>query len=240
VIRLCTSGCRCHHFYECPENAEFLECLETWASIAPHLYIWDYIVNFANYMTPYPNLRVLQPNIQAFRDNHAIGVMEQAASQGRGTEFAELRAYTLAKLLWNPDCDADEVMDGFVRGYYGRAGQYIQEYLDFLHSRITPEAHMRVDIKPSDAMFGDGFVRKAEAIFDQAERVADDEEILHRVETARLTIMNLKCLRQPYEARRDGTLARYRAIAERERVTHYAEYGRYVSSGFDKQMATTE
>jgi hypothetical protein len=39
-------------------------------------------------------------NIKTLRDNNSIGIMEQAADQSRGGEFAELRAYVISKLLW--------------------------------------------------------------------------------------------------------------------------------------------
>ena len=249
VIRLCSTGCRCHSFEGCSnpytdgENMleeSFLSRLENWSAIAPHLYIWDYIVNFANYMTPFPNFHVLQPNIRAFRDNHAIGVMEQAAGQGPGTEFQELRAYVLAKLLWNPECDVDEIIDDFMAGFYGRSGQYVRAYFDLLHGQITDDTHMPVDVKVSDVLFADPFLAKAEALFDKAEAVADNDAILHRVQRARLSIMNLKCWREPFKAKQDGTYDRFNAIVEREGVTHYAEYGGGRRVVFEKWMASTE
>ena len=41
--------------------------------------------------------------------------------------------YLLAKLLWNPDCDVEAVIDDFMFGYYGRSGQFIQAHFDLLH-----------------------------------------------------------------------------------------------------------
>ncbi len=108
VIRLCSiECCFAHDFNSCPENASFVSDLQGWSAIAPHLYIWDYVVNFSHYIMPYPNFRVLKNNIRMFRDNKAIGIMEQAAYQSRGGEFAELRAYVISKLLWNPECDTE-------------------------------------------------------------------------------------------------------------------------------------
>jgi hypothetical protein len=95
-----------------------------WAAVTPHIYIWDYVVNFSFYTMPYPNFRVLQPNLVFFRDHHAIGVMEQAAYQSRGGEFAELRVYVIAKLLWNPEQNMKAVIDDFLQGYYGPTGYY--------------------------------------------------------------------------------------------------------------------
>ena len=91
-------------------DADRLARLQKWAAIAPHLYIWDYVVNFSHYIMPYPNFRVLQPNIKTFRDNKAIGIMEQAAYQSRGGEFSELKAYLISKqsrFKNAPDTDVD-------------------------------------------------------------------------------------------------------------------------------------
>jgi len=237
VVRLCSiECCFAHDFLSCPENKSFVEDLLGWAAIAPHLYIWDYVVNFDHYTMPYPNFRVLQSNIRTFRDNKAIGIMEQAAYQSRGGEFAELRAYVIAKLLWNPDCDVERVIDDFMYGYYGRSGQHVRRYFDLLHSRLTPETHIHLGLRPDDPLFSDEFVRQAEAIFDEAEAVADTEEIRQRVEMARLPIMYLKCLRVPLEAKFDGTYSRFCEIVEREGITHYAERGEPHRVGFHKKV----
>ena len=121
VVRFCSiECCFAHPFTECPENVSFVEDMEGWAEIAPHIYIWDYVVDFSNYIMPFPNFQVLKPNIQFFRDHNAIGIMEQAAYQSRGGASAELRAYLIAKLLWDPDtCDVEATINDFMYGYYG-------------------------------------------------------------------------------------------------------------------------
>ena len=237
VIRLCSiECCFAHDFQHCPKNVSFVEDLEGWAAISPHLYIWDYVVNFSHYVMPYPNFRVLQPNIKSFRDNKAIGIMEQAAYQSRGGEFAELRAYLIAKLLWNPECCVEEVINDFMYGYYGRAGQHVRRYFDLLHGRITPDTHIHLGLRPDDKLFSDAFVRDAEALFDQAEAVADNEEVRQRVEVARLPVMYLKCRRAPVEAKFDGTYARFCGIVEREGILHYAERGEPHRTAFHKSV----
>ena len=103
--------------------------------------------------------------------------MEQAAYQSRGGEFAELRAYVLAKLLWDPECNVEEVINDFMYGYYGRSGQFVRQYFDLLHNQLTPDTHIHLGLKPEDILFSDEFVRQAEMIFDRAEGVADSEAI---------------------------------------------------------------
>jgi hypothetical protein len=232
VVRLCSiECCFSHDIKSCPRNQSFLEDLEGWSAIAPNLYIWDYVVYFQHYLMPYPNMYVLQSNIKTFRDNNAIGIMEQAAYQSRGGEFAELRSYLISRLLWNPDCNVEDVINDFMYGYYGRAGEYVRQYFDLLYGRITPETHMHIEthqytrLAAEDVMFSGDFLEKANLIFERAEKVADNEKVLHRVEMASMPILYLKCKLDPVVARNDGTYKKFRRIAERENITHYAEYG---------------
>jgi hypothetical protein len=172
---------------------------------------------------PYPNFGALQPNIKTFQSNKAIGIMEQAAYQSRGGEFSELKSYLISRLLWNPDCNTEEVIDDFMYGYYGRSGKYIHRYFDLLQSRITPETHIHIGLKPDDKIFSDDFVNESVQLFEKAKIVADNNEILHRVEMASLPVLYLKCKRTPVIARNDGTYENFKRIAQREKVTHYAE-----------------
>ncbi len=233
VVRLCSiECCFAHDFKSCPENQTFLEDLKGWSAIAPHMYIWDYVVNFGHYVMPYPNFRVLQSNIQSFRDNHAIGIMEQAAYQSRGGEFSEMRSYLLAKLLWNPDCNTEEVINDFMYGYYGRAGKFVRQYFDLLHNRITPESHIHLGLTPGDAIFSDDFVQQSYQLFSEALKVADNEEVVRRIEMCSLPLLYLKCKRTPAIALQDGTYESFCRIAKRENVTHYSEAGEMERKAF--------
>jgi len=237
VVRLCSiECCFAHDFKNCPENRSFLRDLEKWSSISPHMYIWDYVVNFSHYLMPYPNFKVLQPNIKTFRENNSIGIMEQAAYQGRGGEFSELRAYLISKLLWNPDCNVENVIDDFMYGYYGRAGKYIKQYFNLLQGRITPDTHIHLGLSPDDQIFTDQFISESSVIFKEAEKVADNGDILMRVEMASLPVLYLKCIRSPLQSKYDGSYEKFCMIAEREGVTFYAEAGEPQRISFHKTV----
>jgi hypothetical protein len=162
--------------------------------------------------------------------------MEQADYESRGGEFAELRSYLISRLLWNPDCNVKDVISDFMYGYYGRAGKYIQQYFDFLYSRITPDTHMHIEtqnynqLTPQDTLYSGDFVEVSCRIFENAEKFVDNDEILHRVELSSLPVLYLKCKRSPVLSRNDGTYEKFTRIAKREGVTHYAEYGETISS----------
>ena len=125
AIRLCSIECCFSHPLNddgCEDNLAFRNTLKEWAKICKRLYIWDYTTDFAHYLTPFPNLNVLWENVRFFRENNVAGIHEQGNLQARSGEFGELRAYLLAKLLWNPDMERQEydaLMDEFLRDYYG-------------------------------------------------------------------------------------------------------------------------
>jgi hypothetical protein len=125
-------------------------------------------------------------------------------------------------------------------GYYGRAGQYVREYFDALHGRLTPDTHIHLGMQPDDVLFTDDFVREAERLFDKAESVADTEAVRRRVEMARLPIMYLKCKRNPVLAKEDGAYARFNEIVERENVTHFAEAGEPHARAFHEEMESVK
>lgn len=237
VIRFCSiECCFAHDFTTCPQNVDFVKDMKGWAAIAPRIYVWDYVVSFSNYVMPFPNFSVLKPNIQTLRDHHAIGIMEQAAYQSRGGEFSELKAYLIAKLLWNPEAEVGPIIDDFMAGYYGRAGQYVRAYYDLVQDLVTPDTHFTIWIDPNDPLYNDDFVREGSRILDQAASVADDPEILDRVEMVRLPLLFLKCKRMPRQAMRDGSFDRLLKIVEREGVTHFAERGKPHWDEFVKEM----
>jgi hypothetical protein len=237
VIRFCSiECCFAHDFLTCPQNVSFVEDMKGWAAKAKNIYIWDYVVSFSNYVMPFPNFAVLQSNIKTLRDHNAIGIMEQAAYQSRGGDFSELKAYLIAKLLWNPEAEVEPIVNDFMYGFYGRSGQYVREYFDLAQNLVTPDTHFMIWIKPNDPLYNENFIKEAGLIFDQAERVADNPEILARVELARLPLLYLKCKRTPKDAIRDGSFDRLLKIIERENVTHFAEAGQPHLEAFLAEM----
>ncbi len=225
VVRLCPiEACVAHPLESCEKNQSFMDDLRDWSAISPQLYIWDYVVNFQRYIMPYPNFAVLQPNIKTFIDNKAIGIMEQGSYQERGAEFQELKAYLIAKLMWEPDLDAERVIDDFMPGYYGRSGQYIRRYFDRLQQSVTPETHFGIGLDAWDPLFTDELVDKSVRLFAKAKKVADNEEILRRVNMAELPILYLKCKREPVKSREDGTFQQFIRTLEKEGIELIAEY----------------
>ncbi|MCK4747544.1 MAG: DUF4838 domain-containing protein, partial [Bacteroidales bacterium] len=177
---------------EDPQSRNFLEDLENWGEISDNIWVWDYVVHFHGYVSPYPNLHVLQPNIQLFAENNAGAMFQQGDLYGGG-EFSELKAYLIAKLLWDPYMDIDSVMTDFLTGYYGEAGIYIQQYIDILHDASEiygNNLHHKIDpLTHTDGYLSPVMIKLYHRIFDRAEMaVENDSAYLKRVKIARLPL----------------------------------------------------
>ena len=178
---------------EAPSSASFVRDIGAWSRICGNLYLWDYTVNFSHHVSPFPNLRVLAPNIRFFVDR---GVRKhfQQTNTGPGHEWSELKSYLLARLLWDPKTDVDTVTDEFLDGYYGRAGRPIRRYIDALHDALE-RSGARLDIYEPPAVHAADHLSAADValydkLFDKAEAAAaGDPERLARVKTARLPLM---------------------------------------------------
>ena len=207
VIRLCSIECCYAHSLEddnCPKNKKFMEDIHTWSSLAPHLFIWDYVVDYAQYPAPWPNFRVLGPNIRTFGENHAIGVFEEAQYQSAGGEFDEMKAWVLAKLLWNPDRDVDSLAREFIEGYYGKSAPKVMDYYLLCQSLVKPDTHFGIYIRENHAIYSDAFLDSAFNLLGQARELAENEEIRDRVDRVRMQPLFLYSMRNRDKAREDG------------------------------------
>ena len=118
VIRLCSIECSFSQPLASEQNKAFREDVEGWSKIADKLFVWDYVTDFALYLLPFPNYRVLDPNIDFYVDHNVVGLFEQGDYQAETGDFVQLRAWVIAKLLWNPSLDPKKLVDEFVAGYY--------------------------------------------------------------------------------------------------------------------------
>lgn len=193
-VMLCTIELdRSRPIAEAPSSASFVRDIGDWSRICGNLYLWDYTVNFSHQVAPFPNLRVLAPNIRFFVDR---GVRKhfQQTNTSPGHEWSELKSYLLARLLWDPQTDVGAMTDEFLDGYYGRAGRPLRRYIDALHDALS-RSGAGLDIYEPPAVHAADHLSAADialydSLFDEAEAaVAGDPAALARVRTARLPLM---------------------------------------------------
>jgi hypothetical protein len=170
----------------------FCEDFEGWAHLTNNIIIWDYVVQYRNLISPFPNLQTLQPNLKYLHDKGVTMIFEEGNPE-TGGEFHELKAYILAKLLWNVDADVNKVMDDFLTGYYGSAGKIIREYIDLLQKSLVKSGEKLeiydTPVQEKNSFLTDSLITEYNKIFDRAEKaVAGTPEILEHVKVARLPV----------------------------------------------------
>ena len=174
------------------KSADFVKDVEDWGKISKDIIVWDYVIQFNNLLSPFPNLHVLKPNIQFFA-KHGVNAMFEQGNREVGGEFAELRSYLISKLLWNPEANVDTLMNDFLRGYYGAAAKPIRKYIDEMRDALLQSGKpLRIFGTPNEASTSyltPSLIERYEVLFNEAEEaVALSPEILERVKIARLPL----------------------------------------------------
>ena len=193
IIRLCSIECCFRHPLTdetCPENRLFKKDIEDWNEICDQLYIWDYVTNFSHYLMPFPNFDTMRDNARFFADHHVKGVFEEGNYNAVSGEFAELRGYLLAKLLWDPYMDESAYrrhLREFCDGYYGPGAEHVLAILDLLQA-TTADQHVGCFADPLAVL--PAFVRQMDrinALWDAAEAKAQTDLERSHLERSRLS-----------------------------------------------------
>jgi len=191
IVRLCSIECSFSTPLADERNQKFRDDIIGWSKISNRLYIWDYTTNFRHHIMPHPNLRVLGPNVKFFAEHNVKGIFEQGAYTTNGAEMAELRAWVLAKLLWDPSRDGQELIDEFIEGYYGPAAGQIRDYLNVMHDAVEASEDWLGCFEKNTAKYlSFDTLSKGWAHLKAAETaVQDNPELRFRVQVAQLPVM---------------------------------------------------
>ena len=192
-IMLCDIDCRRQTaLTENPSGQEFMKALEGWSKICKNLFVWDYGINFDNYLSPFPNLSTIKDNMVIFRDHHVKMHFSQIASV-RGGDFAELRSYLVNNLMWDAGASLDSLEQRFLTRYYGKAGWPIFKYIKLMEgAAVGTDVDLFIYDSPvsyKDNILRPELMRRYNALFDEAEAaVAGDPVRLARVRRTRLPL----------------------------------------------------
>ena len=211
IIRLCSIECCFNHpLSDCsitpghPDlNTSFADDVVAWSKIAPRLTIWNYTTNFTDFSTLFFNFRTLLKNERFFAENGASGLFEQGNFASPNGEFAELRGYILARILWNPYMSEEEykaLAREFIYDYYGKGAKYIEDYL-LMAAECSEDSHFGIYYdNASDYIWVRGlesklagkeeFIRRGNQLFDKAEKLAEDGFALANVRRSRIQLMD--------------------------------------------------
>jgi energy-converting hydrogenase Eha subunit C len=227
-IRLCNDKCAWPHpFKSIREFPEFGDIVKEWASVCQKLYIWDYNVNFSHYAAPMPNLEVIADNIRFWCANNAEGLLTQGAFQSHGAERDLMKAWIIAKLMWNPALDVFELAQDFIWGYFDQAAPAISKYNQLLYDQkekyatelASPAGGIRYSM--NEPFLADGFVENADALYQNAFQLGSQNKTLTaRIERDYLPLLYVK-IQQSMDKTSPECL---KMVTEFERIARHSKF----------------
>lgn len=229
IVRLCNIECQWgKSFRELQTDAmaekshEFIENIKDWTNISDRVYLWDYAVNFSNYLQPFPNLYQMADNIRLYKELGVNGVLEQGNfSYGGGAALDELKSYLIAKLLWNSKLDTKEIIDEFINAVYGKGAPYIREYIE-LATKTVSDYKMTLYDFPDAPYITDEFIKKSDELFDMAEK-SESGDVLWRIKREHLSIEYIKTVRISDEKKRHKAVDEFAEKIKKHKITEIME-----------------
>ncbi|MEJ8309303.1 DUF4838 domain-containing protein [Agrobacterium larrymoorei] len=171
-------------------NQKLGEDLAGWNAIAKHVLVWDHITNFAGYLQPTPNILPIGNTVKWLASlDHVEGYMGEGSFNTRGAEFAALRAWMIARLLWDPNQDPWAIITEFCEKYYGPAAPQVLDYIRLMHDKLAATDDVLSEKTTVDMeMFDADFISRADSLFDKAEKAVVGTGYAAQVHLARLPV----------------------------------------------------
>ena len=191
------------------ETEKFSEALQAWHAIGARFVIWDYPIDYHNYIVPLPNMPLVAPNMRYYARHGATGVFLQGQHYPTyGVDRSLMRCWVWSKQMWDLSREAKPVIRDFNYGFYGKAAEPMQQYDDMLWNiwerlHAAPERVKALHKKygatiPHTEWNSPGFIEKAMKLFAHAEALAgDNAELLDRIALAKLPVLYLKIEQGP-------------------------------------------
>lgn len=110
-----------------PTIKKFTQTIKDWKKLVSRVYVWDYMRDYDDYLTPYPCLGVLQKRLQYYKRHGVDGVF----FNGSGYDYASfdgMQTYALAALMKNPDMDIKELASNYFSVLYPTAHKSMESY----------------------------------------------------------------------------------------------------------------
>lgn len=248
IIKLCLMPGDCASDYATPtskHSRQANEIVTGWSKVAKHIVIWDYNIDFHNYLMPFPILDRLEENNDFYLDNNVYGIFHQMSAD-KGGDNAELNSYVFARLMWNREVDVQKIFDKYLTVYYEDAAPYIAQYYSDLDKRVIesgqelyiyakPWQYLTTYLSP-DAI--DGYLQ----MFAKAEQaVKGNEEVLARVKKAKLGVLFAKATQFSADTKgRKQALEEFVSVCKANNITSLIEgeqNGEELAVFYDSTMA---
>ena len=118
------------------EKAGFIGLIGQWKRVTPLIYVWDYVRNFDDYLTPYPCLHLLQDRLRLYREEGIRGVFLNGSGYDYAT-FDDVQTFAASALMTTPSLPVDTLVARYFRRYYPTTGDLLSTYYTALETRAA-------------------------------------------------------------------------------------------------------
>ena len=109
------------------ETKQFEAKVAKWKSEVPKVYVWDYLSNFDDYLTPFPNLLILQEQIKFYQEIGISGIFGNGSGYDKSA-FDGLKTHTYSALLADPKVDVKSIVEDYLLSRSPKMGQEIFDF----------------------------------------------------------------------------------------------------------------
>lgn len=110
-----------------PQGKRFAARLDRWKNVTDNVYVWDYIQNFDDYLTPFPVLEVMAGRLRFYRDRGVEGMFLNGSGYDY-VPFDDMRTWVLAALLRDPDQPVEGLVRRFFAENYPKSGGLLADF----------------------------------------------------------------------------------------------------------------
>ncbi len=192
IIRLANEYSARYPMFNIDDIGKFWPMLKGWNKVGADIFIWDYVVNYGGWPMPWPNLEVIDHNIDIYAKNGVKALFLQSSHYGPGENQGRLRAWVYAQKMWDPRRKMQDLIKDFNYGYFGKAGALMQEYSNLLLNewQLYCESHKVSNSTRRTIKLSDEFYPQARAIFKAAFKLAaGDKKLLDKLQYEYISVL---------------------------------------------------
>lgn len=112
-------------------NAHFIDTMNKWCMVSPHIYLWIYATRFQDYLTPYNAIMNMQETYIVAKEHGAEYVYDQCQwNADESSDWLHLRTYLESKLMWNVKANKEELINKYMNHVYKDASKAMNKAFD--------------------------------------------------------------------------------------------------------------
>ena len=120
---------------ETPSVREFTTLLQSWKAQTSHIYLWDYISNFDDYITPFPVLRRVQRQLAYFKKMGVDGLFLNGSGYDY-SPFDDVKTYVLSAVMIDPSLSVSDLVKRYHQRFYPISADLLTSYLLDIEDRL--------------------------------------------------------------------------------------------------------